>query len=340
VSLLKDHKIIKELGHGMVGTVYLIAGLKNKNNNKKPNTNKYALKIEHIEKRDLVPNTKSEVWREINFHLKFASKYPDQFVQLLEYDFIDKCTHTQIYSFDFDLFSIRLQNKLKKIASSEYCVRKIFDLVDGDLTKIFNKLSIKQVYSMIIQLTWAIKLLHSNHYIHGDIHGGNIGWKGTTKKYIQIEKYNIPTFGYLFKMIDFGLSMSKSDISNKKEENYFNNFLLNELAFIRYLFVDSKMDNYANKNKIKLDYNKLNLIFKKTEEYQIIKKFTINKQEQIFLFDILFPEQFQKIIFGSNYIKTIPRKLYIPLEDILVFIKISSDPNSVIKYFYEKIKQK
>ena len=38
-------------------------------------------------------------------------------------------------------------------------------------------------------------------------------------------------------------------------------------------------------------YNEL----KKTNEIEIIKKFTSNKHDQVFLFDILFQDQFQKI---------------------------------------------
>ena len=97
------------------------------------------------------------------------------------------------------------------------------------------------------------------------------------------------------------------------------------------------MDNSIVKNNLKYDFAKLYSQLKKTDEFEIIKKFTSNKNDQVFLFDLLFQEQYQKILCGSNYKKTIPRKLYIPIEDILVMVKISQEPELVIKYFYDKI---
>ena len=78
MSILSNYKIIKELGYGIFGNVYLI---KNKTENKK-----YALKIQHVEKKDInlnnKSNNKSSIWREINFSLNFANKYPSQYVKL------------------------------------------------------------------------------------------------------------------------------------------------------------------------------------------------------------------------------------------------------------------
>ena len=122
---LSNYKIIKELGYGMFATVYLIFIPKNKK--------KYALKIQHIEKKDLKPNTKSNIWRDINFSIDFANNYPDQFVSLLEYDFISNCKLEQKYSFDMTTFPTKYQKIFKQLTSSPYCVRKVYELVDGDL---------------------------------------------------------------------------------------------------------------------------------------------------------------------------------------------------------------
>ena len=212
MSILSNYKIIKELGHGMFATVYMISVSKIKTKTK------YALKIERIEKKDIKPNSKSQVWREINFCTKIASKYPEQFVQLVEYDFIENCTHIQKYSFDPKLFSRSKQNKLDKLAKSNYCIRKVFELIDGDLHQISNKLSLKQIYSMVIQITWAIYLIHSNGYAHADLHDRNIGWVKTAEnKHLLIDKLNLPTFGYNFKLLDFGLVVGKSDLKTKTE---------------------------------------------------------------------------------------------------------------------------
>lgn len=332
MSIIENYKIIKELGHGMFGTVYMIqhTNLKNKNSN-------YALKIEHIEKKDLKLNKKSEVWREINFYKNFGFKYPDQFVNLIEYDFINDCEHIQKYSYNPELFPKNIQNKLKKKASSKYCIRKVYELIEGNITNLIGKLEIKQIYSMIIQITYLIKILHESNYIHGDLHSDNIGWIKTTDKNIILDKLKIKTFGYIFKLMDFGLVMSKSDITNKREEKLYNELIETELLNLKYLLVDTKFWEWFEKNNLKWDFEKTYLEIKKTDEFKIIKKFTENKKDQVFLFDILFQEKYQKIICGLSYKKTIPRKLFVPKEDILVMVKISSNPDLLIKYFYDKI---
>ncbi len=327
---LSNYKIIKELGYGMFATVYLISIPKNKK--------KYALKIQHIEKKDLKPNTKSSVWREINFSINFANKYPDQFISLLEYDFIVGCELKQKYSFDIERFPLKYQKEFGKLSSSPYCVRKVYELVEGDLHQLDGVLYPKQIYSLIIQLTWAIKLLHSNNYIHGDIHDRNVGWIRTPKNYkIKILNTLIPTFGYQFKLIDYGMAIKKSDINNKKEAKEFELNFLNELVLLVHFMVDTKIYDYINENNIQLDFNRDYDEFKKTIFYKPISRYSDLKQIQMFLFDILFPDSYQKIAFGSEYIQTIPRKLHVPFDDIMYLIMNYTEPNKIIKYFNNKL---
>jgi len=56
-----DYKIIKEIGIGMMGTVYLV---KDKSNNK------YAMKIEKILKKHSNESLEYDIWREIEFSNK------------------------------------------------------------------------------------------------------------------------------------------------------------------------------------------------------------------------------------------------------------------------------
>lgn len=327
---LSDYKIIKELGYGMFSTVYLIVISKS--------NKKYALKIQHIEKKDLEPNVKSPIWREINFSIGFANKYPDQFVKLYEYNLIRDCKLKQRYPFDIKTFSVQLQKMFIKLSSSPYCIRKIYDLVEGDLYQLDGLLSTKQIYSMIIQLTWAIKLLHSNNYIHGDIHNRNIGWIKTAKTHkIKILNLQIPTLGYHFKLIDYGMVTNKYDIKNKKEMKEFELNLENELVLLVHTMVDSKIFDFINENNIELDFNRDYNEFKKTVFFKPINKYSNLKAIQMFMFDILFPDQYQKIIFGSKYSQTIPRKLYVPWDDIVYLITNYKEPYKIIKYFNGKL---
>lgn len=336
MDILTNYKIIKELGHGMVGTVYLIG--KNNTNNKDNNKLMYALKIEHVERKDTKPNPKSLVWREINFYTNFGNKYPGQFVQMLEYDFIDDCVHKQTYSFDLKLFCLSAQKKFKRLASSKYCVRKVFELVDGVLEKIISKLTTQQIYSMIVQITYSIQLLHSNGYTHGDLHSGNIGWvKVQPNNKIKLSNYNVNTFGYQFKLIDFGLVLHNDLFKTKQEKISFESNMQSELTSLLNSFVDTKLYDIVNDLKIPFDFDLYYSQFKKSEYFVQIKNFTPDKQIQMFLFDIMYPDLYQKILFGSVYTKTIPRKLYLPIQDILMFVKLYQIPSRLIEYFYKKI---
>lgn len=327
--ILTKYSIIQELGYGMFATVYKI---------QTPNKKKYALKIQHIKKSDIKPNPKSSIWKEINFSINFANKHPTQFIKLYEYDFIDGCKYKQKYSFDVSTFPNDLQKKFNQLSVSPYCVRMVYDLIDGNLYELDGKLSTKQIYSMIIQLTYSIQLLHSANYVHSDIHNRNIGWvkTGKTTK-IKLGKLNIPTYGYIFKLIDYGMVINKANKMTKKEKVEFANNFENELVLLVHFMVDSAIYDYINENKIDLDFDADYAKFKKTRYYNLIHKYSTNKYIQIFLFDILFPDQYQSIAFGEYYTHTIPRKLFIPFEDIEYFILNYKTPNLIIKYFNNKL---
>ena len=327
-----------------MGTVYMIRVVKNiynksnkSNKLDKSDKSNYALKIEKIIKKDIKPHNKSEIWRELDFYKNFGHEFPEQFVNLIEYDFINNCEHVQKYSFDINLFPKQMQNKLKKKASSNYCIRKVFELMDGNLDEIIKKLNTKQIYSMIIQITNGIKILHSNNYVHGDFHVGNIGWTKTNDKYIIIDGLKVKTFGYRFKLIDFGQVLSNKFILDNREEKFFSWLIVHELGHLKYIVTDNNFLNGLRKKKIKVDQDKIYRKIKNTDQFEIIKNFKSDVQDQIFLFELLFEDIYQKIVMGESYIKTIPNKLFLPKEDILIIIKMYETPDLLIKYFYSKI---
>ena len=71
-----------KISFGFIGTTYNVT----------INTKKYAYKIEKCNIDD-VHDKKSKLWDEINFSLKFANKYPDFFMYLYAYNFIDNCDY-------------------------------------------------------------------------------------------------------------------------------------------------------------------------------------------------------------------------------------------------------
>lgn len=324
---IDNYKIIKTLGHGMSGTVYLV----------KKGNKKYALKIEHILEKDIKKSNKSLVWREIEFSIKFGNHHNDQFMKLVDYDIIDNCHHIQKYRFDLSYFPKNKQEEYKKLSQSKYCVRKVYTLIDTTLDKIIEKLTIKQIYSMIVQIAYALYLLHSNNYIHGDFHWENVGVIKTKNKFIKIFDHNVPTYGYIYQLIDYGSILNKKDIANKKEETRFNEVIGYELRTIKDFLMITKFWKEVRKYKINTPFKEFYKEFRKTEEYHLIKTITNNKYSQMYLFDILYAEKSQRMTLGNKFKKVMKVKLLIPLEDILYMVKYENNYKDMIDYFIDKL---
>jgi len=319
---INNFKIIKELGRGMNGTVFLVEYHKKY----------YALKINKILPENVKYNIKSDTWREINFSIKFANKYPDQFMKLYFYDIIDNCKHEQKY----------LVNAVK-LQKSNYCIRKIYSLIDDELKNVINDLDKKQIYSMIVQLTYCIYLMNTNKYVHADLHSKNIGIIKTDKK-IKIFDKSICTFGYQFIIIDYGSTLHPNFLLNYHELQKYNYYLKNEIntIMIQIITYDKDSDvyklvtaNYKKNNNINVYTN-----FLKSDEYKLLKNYASTDEDRFYLYQIMFPGSFQKEYLehlGVKFIKTHMPILKIDLEDILYFFKNKNDLKKIINYFSNKI---
>lgn len=327
-----EYDIIDELGNGMFGTVYKIK-YKNKY---------FAMKIEHISDDDKIKNIKSQQWREIDFLENFAKKYKDQFMQLYHYDFIENCDHIQKYAVNLKYFEKYDRNKIIKLSKSKTCIRKIYQLIDGTVKELINKLDQNQIYSFILQVAIIIKILEKNGYIHGDFHSGNIGYIKTNKKYIKYNKLKIPTFGYIYKAIDFGSIMHPKYKLSKNNKIWYKNLFKKELIspLITSLINSEEYWDYIDNNNIKLNFSKYIKKLEKTNIFNIVSlQFPdITKKEFIFnIIEILYPTEFQKIILGKKYIKTIKPILHINILDIIYMFKINFNTDKIINYFMLKL---
>jgi hypothetical protein len=339
------YKIIKELGHGMFGTVYLVSH----------NNIKYAYKIEHILQKEYTNyknNKDCDIKNEIDFSIKFANNYPNQFIQLKDYDFIKKCKHKQRYSMKLTkkTFGKETVSSFKNIAKSSYCCRKIYTLVDTSLDKLkdFDKFNHKQLYSMLIQLYYSIYLMHNNGYVHSDFHIGNIGIVNTTEKYINILNKQIPTYGRIYKILDYGIILNETNYKKTKQlKQIYENAQLTQIRMLRtfknLLFFEKsliKTQNFITKNLNKNDFIDTEIAyenFKKLDEYKIISKYTNDSIIQFFLLNLLYPELYKQICFNKKIKQNLQPKLTLPLEDILFIIKSDTNLKQIIHYFIDKI---
>lgn len=338
--MVKINNIInnnKFLAKGMNGSVYLVKDNKN---------NKYALKIQQIMQKDTKKNLSSKMWREIDFALKFAKKYPDHFMQLYDYKFDNKCNYKHSFEgFNFELKDLPTdaQTYYKKLWVSPYCSIKLWSYVDTTLNDLLNSwksFNENIYYDFVIQMIYIIYLMNKEGYFHNDFHQKNIGLKKTKKKYINIFNKKIPTHGYLVQAIDYELNLHKkyklTPTENTELEN--NNDIFSILYLALFDFADLKF--FYKKEKIDFKFEEYKIIDISKEDENILAPFLegvkLTKYNHKFLMNILykviFYEKFEKNILGNKFIKAIPPKLYIPLDCILYMIKNIYEPEKIIRY--------
>jgi hypothetical protein len=315
-------KIIKELGYGMIGTVYKV----------KYNNKYYAMKIEHILHEDK-ENKNSSIWKENDFMEKIASKYKNQFVKMYKYEFIDKCEHVQKYSTDLKKMDEKNKNKLFKLAESKICIQRFYELLDGSAKSLISTLDQNQIYSFIVQVAYIVNILEKHEYLHGDLHLENIGYIKTTKKFIYCDKIKVPTHGYIFKAIDFGTIMHKKDFVN----NYLFTKELKKPLLASLINFD-KFWEYVDNNNIKIDYRH----FKNFKNWNISKGINdifseIKDEHKVSILRILYPEQSQKLMLGNKYTKTFSPILYVDIWDIIFIYKCNFNSQKIFDYFLEKL---
>ena len=294
------------------------------------NGKKYIVKIEHITLKDK-DDKNSLIWNEINFSLKFANKYPENFMSLIHYSFEENCKNIKLLwknSEPLGLWSDQLISEYKKRIAENICIYKIYTRMDTILNKILNKLSHLQLYSMLIQVSYAMRLLHKHNYIHGDLHIANIGvMKTRINTKIKLGKNTIPTYGYQYKLIDFGMTLHKNDAltvyDKKRFFNETNHTYDDGIFFTLCQFILTDGYNYDKKIKI----------LKKTQEFLFINEInSTNTTIQEYLYMTLFPDKYISIFSGKIFSKAL-----LPIPDLIFFAKYGIHSNETYEYLLSKI---
>jgi hypothetical protein len=327
---LNNVAIKKKLGFGMAGTIYLISFKKKE----------YALKIEKIpEKYALKKNLRFSYWREIDFSMNFANNYPEQFITLYKYDIINDCKHIQEFKNDLKNCTIDVRNKLIEKNKSNYCIRKVYSLIDTILKDVIDTFTISQFYSMMAQVTSIIYLMRENGYTHNDLHSKNIGVIKTSKKYLTILDNKIPLLGYQYKAIDYGMVLHKKYKLDKKDRDMFNNSNVNEINRLLEKVVtfekNDKIKKLITSQKEVIWFNK----FLKSSDYFLVKDYGINDDDRFLLYQILFPYNAQKMFFGKEYTITYKPVMRCHLVDILYFFNNKLNLLNIIKYCAIRLKE-
>ncbi len=340
-NIFKKIKIISTIDNGIFGIVHVV---KTENNNKK-----YALKIQKINKNDIRKNYSSKVWREIDF-AKHMEKYPNHFMKLYNYTFIHDSTYKQQINENMDNWEHNIKKNYLKLQASNHYIKFLYELKDGNLKSIIYKLNYDQLYSFILQIIYTIYLMNQNGYYHNDIHWKNIAYVKTNKKYIKLFNKNVPTYGYIFSVIDYGENTNKKYILSELEKKHIEGMDdSTEMIYIIYILMDvqilydnydkCKQYNYMDKYNINITkFKKIIKIIKTLPEYKYIKKYI--KPDNInctyALFGIMNKKKLCELI-GCKESKY--HNMLISKDDLIYLLINRKDYVKLFDYFYKKLKK-
>jgi len=329
---MDNYKIKKFLSEGAMGKVYLV----------QKDGKKYAMKIDYILSKD-----DSIVQNELKFVEEVASKHPEQFIQLIGYDFIENCTEE---SPDIrEWFAEEEKAWFRKVRSSGLCIRKVYSLIDTTLSNLpIENMTLEQRYSMIIQLLYINYLIQSAGFVHGDFHYGNIGVINVNKnKKVKIFDKMIPTFGNQFVAIDYGGVLHKSTISktrkyqqrNISEWKHFNDMIIIDKSGILNGMINEKnLWDYVKKNNIQMKgFDEDFKLIMSQPEISIIRGITEISWLQWDLYKLLFTKRFQQLVFGENFKEKIPFICYISPADLIYAYSNFEDDELLIAYFVARL---
>ena len=201
-----------------------------------------------------------------------------------------------------------------EINNFKYSFDTITDLKDGNLNDIYNIITKYEVYSLIIQIIYALHLMHTNDFVHRDLTSKNICYKKTKTKNIKILGLSIPTYGYIFSLIDYGgVGSLKFEPCEHNDVSY---FVLNSNVYTDNL-------NFLMKGIF-------NILYKKgcgpnDKILYLINKIINNPHDKSILSDPNFN------LFESSLLN---------YEETKNYISLMNDEIKLIKYFYNLIKKK
>jgi hypothetical protein len=175
-----------------------------------------------------------------------------------------------------------------------------------------HNLTIKQKYSILLQICNIITLLYKGGYLHGDLHAENIMVTPTTKKYFIFQKKKIPHYGIQLSAIDYGYVMHKKFKKYSGIKRHFS--LMSELfyncLFKLHILKHEKLENNCDKLNKKLPWF-ININF----EDNGIKKIFIN-----------YPQFFIK--YFNEYLQIFPKAKKLK-NSVLPLIKNSNNLSSL-----------
>jgi serine/threonine protein kinase len=143
-------------------------------------------------------------------------KYDNHFLKLIDFKLVKNCKHIQAkHPITKDPY---FNEKYETLAKSKYCLEIVTDLKDGSISKRSQDLTRNDCISILIQITYALYLMNQKGIYHCDINTDNICYTKTEEPFLDIFGLEIPTYGYIYSLIDYGNSESLNYINTEKNE--------------------------------------------------------------------------------------------------------------------------
>jgi hypothetical protein len=332
---IEDVKIIRELGAGVYGIVYLVKDEFNQN---------YALKISKITEVDIKKSYASPFWREIEFSKTMNKLYPKHFMRLYDYeisvcpdckedDTLDKLEYEKLYEYD----------GLTK--GTYYHTKLMYSLIDMDLyTYIVSKeFNAQFFYNLLIQSVYVVYLMEKEGYKHTDLHPGNLGVVYTDLEYIDILGNDIKTYGMIVQAIDYGQVLHKKyELTDDETDKLKNShdmlsliYPLNNDDEFYNLNIANDPDKYGDVfNNMTIDDYEKNIL-----KFFINSGFTIHDQNFLtrYLYTLIFYQKYQRK-YIPNLKETIAPRLLIDINNIFFMVYNAYDTNKILKNLLKESK--
>lgn len=332
--MLSRLKKQKQLGVGSVGKVYQV--------DKGGQT--FALKVEYIlEKGD-------ELCNELRFVDEVASRYPDKFIQLVDYEIVENC-HEKLSKINRFLPK-GLQHHLEMARRGRICVYKLYTMIDRTLASVLphmTRWSMAHRYSLLLQLIDILRVMDIHGWVHGDFHPGNVGVVNAYRT-LHLGRYRVKSYGTVLQSIDFDGVLREDgaradrpyqgDDTETEREHFLTHLWTDRMMMLSVMIDEQPYWDYVQTHSVPLDYETDLARVKKLKAFRLLrrdKRMARLPDDVIFrLVHLMYPVEFQTAVLGAHFRHVIPLPLRYPLDDVLYVFLHFFENDKLLRYFYTR----
>lgn len=250
---------------------------------------------------------------EQEFNKEVVRKYPSKFMRIIQSK------------------NVTITDKDLQHLPEGTCRLVVYETVDRILSNLMSTLPREALYSIMIQIIDAVRVMHGRGYLHGDLHAGNIGLVFTDKDELRLsDKTTVKSCGYQVKIIDYGFVRK---IQGKKQDRYYANY--EAIWTIKTIICPWNNALWNEEHETYLKNPELNKTMLEGGYDEILSGFSKKHADKITLMKTLFPEEYMKRVFGSY-----PRRKFkptLPTEDLIFVLRADKNQDLILRYFQHRL---